>query len=179
MNKLPYIFSLLLLLSTTFGTKPAQAQDRKGWSPQAKGAVIGGGSGAILGAVINKRNRTVGGVVGGVAGAGVGYAIGKHRDNKNKERARIAEANRIAANREAAYRNALARSNRANARTETGLARNRANALPANSLVATAAAYDAQGMAVPAAPNAAYLPNDAHGDPSHPYATSEYLRKSW
>ena len=65
MNKLPYLFSLLVLLSTTFHASPSLAQDRKGWGPQAKGAVIRGGSGAILGAVINKRNRAVGGVVGG------------------------------------------------------------------------------------------------------------------
>lgn len=176
MHKLLYLFVLLLVLGTTFtfGAPEAQAQERRGWSPQAKGAVIGAGSGAILGAVINKRNRAVGGVVGGVVGAGAGYAIGKHRDNKNKERARIAEANR-----EAAYRNASARSNRASARPETGPARNRTNALPANGLVATTVAYNGQAPAVPAASNPAYLPNDAYGDPAHPYSTSEYRRKSW
>jgi len=170
MKKLPYILSLIVLLSTVFGSTSAQAQ----WSPQAKGAVIGGGSGAILGAVINKRNRAVGGVVGGVVGAGAGYAIGKHIDNKRKQRARIAEANRVAAIREAEYRNALARRNT----RETVITRTQTSGAPANSLVASSAAM-APAPAVPVGTNAAYLPNNAYGNSSNPYATSEYRRKSW
>lgn len=175
MNKLPYFFSLIVLLSTVLGTSSAQAQERGGWSPQAKGAVIGGGSGAILGAVINKRNRVVGGVVGGVAGAGVGYAIGKHTDNKRKERARVAAANRAAAYREAEYRRALARrdsrSTVVSTRTQTAL-------VPTNSLVAPNAAMPTNNAA-PVGTNPAYLPNDTYGDASKPYSTSEYRRKSW
>ncbi|WP_310395191.1 YMGG-like glycine zipper-containing protein [Hymenobacter sp.] len=178
MNKLPYIFSLVVLLSTSFGPSSAQAQERRGWSPQAKGAVIGAGSGAVLGAVINKRNRAVGGVVGGVAGGAVGYGVGKHIDNKQKERARIAAANRAAAARNAEYRRSLARRN---ARQTVAPTRLQPAAMPGNSLVAGSAAmaYDAQGNPVPYASNAAYLPNDAYGDASHPYSTSEYRRKSW
>lgn len=179
MNKLPYIFSLILLLSATLGTSSARAQERRGWSPQAKGAVIGAGSGAVLGAVINKRNRAVGGVVGGVAGGAIGYGVGKHIDNKQKERARIAAANRAAAARDAEYRRSLARSN---ARQTVTTTRPQTTAVPVNSLVAgpaAALAYDAQGNPVPYASNAAYLPNDAYGDASHPYSTSEYRRKSW
>ncbi|MFN2458216.1 MAG: glycine zipper domain-containing protein [Chitinophagaceae bacterium] len=56
---------------------------RSKWSKAAKGAAIGGGSGAILGAVVHKKNRGVGAVVGGVAGAGVGYGIGRHLDKKD------------------------------------------------------------------------------------------------
>ena len=158
-----------------FSASSVQAQDRKGWSPQAKGAVIGGLGGAAAGAIINKRNRPVGGVVGGVAGGAIGYGVGKHIDNKQKERARIAAANRAAAAREAGYRRAIARAN-ANKATTT---RTQTAAVPANSLVASNAAYNAQGMPVPAASGAAYLPNEAYGDPSHPYSTSEYRRKSW
>jgi len=60
---------------------PAKA--KKGWSRKAKGAVIGGGGGAILGAVINKNNRLVGGAIGGALGAGIGYVIGNELDKKH------------------------------------------------------------------------------------------------
>jgi hypothetical protein len=56
---------------------------KKGWSRKAKGAVIGGGGGAILGAVINKNNRLVGGALGGALGAGIGYVIGNELDKKH------------------------------------------------------------------------------------------------
>ncbi|GAC1369116.1 MAG: hypothetical protein NVS3B25_09170 [Hymenobacter sp.] len=175
MNKLPYILSLLVLLSTVFGSEPARAQ----WSPQAKGAVIGGLGGAAAGALINKRNRAVGGIVGGVAGGAIGYGIGKHIDNKRKERARIAAANRAAAYREEQYRNSLRRSE---AHHETVVTtRTQTTAVPMNSLTATNAslAPGLQANAQPAASNAAYLPNDSYGDSSKPYAESEYRRKSW
>lgn len=63
--------------SGTTATRP------KGWSSAAKGAVIGGVAGAAGGAVINKKNRVLGGVVGGVLGAGAGYGIGRSIDKKN------------------------------------------------------------------------------------------------
>jgi hypothetical protein len=176
MKKLPYILSLLVLLSAFFSTPTVQAQERRGWSPQAKGAVIGGLGGAAAGAIINKRNRPVGGVIGGVAGGAVGYGVGKHIDNKQKERARIAAANRAAAAREAGYRRAIARNN---ARQTTTTKHTQTTAVPANSLVASTAAYNAQATALPTASNAGYLPNEAYGNPAHPYATSEYRRKSW
>ena len=178
MNKLPYIFSLILLLSASRGAFSAHAQERRGWSPQAKGAVIGAGSGAVLGAVINKRNRAVGGVVGGVAGGAVGYGIGKHVDNKRKERARIAAANRAAAYREQEYRNSQRRSE---ARRESRIAAARTNSAPANSLVVSNAsmAPALQGNSPAVGTNPAYLPNDSYGDASKPYANSEYRRKSW
>ncbi|OUJ73202.1 YMGG-like glycine zipper-containing protein [Hymenobacter crusticola] len=168
MKKISQLLSLVLVLSLLFG-QAAQAQERKRWSPQAKGTVIGLGAGAITGAVINKRNRVVGGAVGGVVGGAAGYAIGKHKDNKNKEAARIAAANRAAAARVAA----------ANRRAE--LARQEANrakaaptSVPAASLAAVNAAVlsDANG-------NAAFLPNPSYGDRSTPYSSSEYRRKSW
>lgn len=56
---------------------------KKGWSRKAKGAVIGGGGGAILGAVINKNNRLLGGALGGAIGAGLGYVIGNELDRKH------------------------------------------------------------------------------------------------
>lgn len=59
------------------------AYRKKGWSSAAKGAVIGGVAGAAGGAIINKKNRALGGVVGGILGAGAGYGIGRGIDKRN------------------------------------------------------------------------------------------------
>ena len=58
-------------------------QEKKGWSKAAKGAVIGGAGGAVVGAVVNKRNRAVGAVIGGVLGGAAGYGIGRSKDKKD------------------------------------------------------------------------------------------------
>ncbi len=60
-----------------------QQPRKRGWSAKAKGAVIGAGTGAIAGAVINGRNRGVGAVIGGVLGAGAGTGIGAIIDKRN------------------------------------------------------------------------------------------------
>ena len=83
MKTIIHILCLVLLFEVCISSV-AQAQRRRGWSPQAKGTAIGVGAGAAAGAIINKRNRVVGGVIGGLAGGAAGYAIGKHKDNKNK-----------------------------------------------------------------------------------------------
>jgi hypothetical protein len=169
MKKLPVFLAILVLFTTILSSHSAQAQ----WSPQAKGAVIGGLGGAAAGAIINKRNRAVGGVVGGVAGGAIGYGVGKHIDNKKKEKARIAAANRAAAARDAEYRRALARSNS----RETVVTKTQTVAVPANALTAsTVSAYNAP---MPATASAAFLPNPHYGDASKPYSTEEYRRKSW
>lgn len=62
---------------------PAPVPEKKGWSAKAKGAVIGGVTGAAAGAIIHKRQRAVGAVVGGVLGAGAGTGIGAIIDKKN------------------------------------------------------------------------------------------------
>ena len=64
-------------------SQPAKAEEKKGVSKAAKGAVIGGVAGAAGGAVINKKNRVVGAVIGAVIGAGGGYVIGKKMDKKD------------------------------------------------------------------------------------------------
>ena len=174
MNKLPYIFALLVLLSTVFGSTKAQAQ----WSPQAKGAVIGGLGGAAAGAIINKRNRAVGGIVGGVAGGAIGYGVGKHIDNKRKQRAAAAAEQRAVAAREANYRRELALAR--NRPTTTTTRTTQTALVPANSLTASNAMVGGmQPAAMPATSNAAYLPNATYGDASQPYGTSEFRRKSW
>ncbi len=64
---------------------PAVAEEKKGWSNAAKGAVIGAGAGAIGGAIISKKKGT-GAVIGGVLGAAGGYIIGKSKDKKDTAR---------------------------------------------------------------------------------------------
>ena len=173
MNKLPYFFALIILL-TSFHAPAAHAQ----WSPQAKGAVIGGLGGAAAGALINKRNRAVGGLVGGVAGGAIGYGVGKHIDNKRKQRAAAAAEHRAVAAREAEYRRELALAR--NHQTTTTTRTTQTALVPVNSLSASNGMVGGMQPAVlPAAPNAAYLPNTSYGDASHPYGTSEYRRKSW
>lgn len=56
---------------------------KKGWSKAAKGAAIGGVTGAAAGAIISKKNRAAGAVIGGAVGAGVGYGIGRAKDKKD------------------------------------------------------------------------------------------------
>ncbi|WP_254245297.1 YMGG-like glycine zipper-containing protein [Hymenobacter sp. BRD67] len=156
------------LLGSTF---TAQAQRR--FSPEAKGTVIGAGSGAILGAVIDKHNRGVGGIIGGVVGAGAGYAVGKHIDNRQKKRAAATEAEREAAYREeAAHRSAVASRT---ATRETGV---RSYGPAAGVAGATALAAGASGTALTAS-EANYLPNPAPADPANPYAGSAYRQRSW
>lgn len=61
----------------------AQTTPKKGWSKKAKGAAIGGGGGAVAGAVIaGKGDRATGAVVGGVVGAAAGSIIGRKKDKK-------------------------------------------------------------------------------------------------
>lgn len=68
--------------ATTTAAAPTEVK-KKGWSKAAKGAVIGGVTGAAAGAVINKKNRAAGAVIGGAVGAGVGYGIGRAKDKKD------------------------------------------------------------------------------------------------
>ena len=63
-------------------TNEAKVAKKKGWSKAAKYGVIGGGTGVVLGAVINKRNRVAGGAIGGAVLGGVGYLLGRAKDKK-------------------------------------------------------------------------------------------------
>jgi len=159
--KINLAFLLVLLFLTGLTT---QAQAQKKWSPQAKGTVIGAGAGALGGALINKRNRAAGGVVGGVVGGAAGYAIGKHKDNKNKEAARVAAANRAAAAKQATARPATSQAAAPAALAYRGGA-GQQPVMVSNSSSAPA--------------GAGFLLNTTYGDASTPYPTSEYRRKSW
>ena len=63
---------------------PAQqeAPAKKGWSGKAKGAVIGGVGGAVVGAAVSDK-KGKGALIGGAVGAGAGYLIGRDQDKKN------------------------------------------------------------------------------------------------
>ena len=60
-------------------TTPAK---NKGWSNATKDAVIGGASGAVLGAILS-RKKVTGAVIGGVVGAAGGYIFGRKKDKSN------------------------------------------------------------------------------------------------
>lgn len=55
---------------------------KKGWSKAAQGAVIGGATGAVGGAIISK-NKGAGAAVGAAVGAAGGYIIGREKDKKD------------------------------------------------------------------------------------------------
>ncbi len=74
--------------NTPTTTSEAPVKQDKGWSDAAKGTAIGAGSGAVLGAVLDKNNRVQGAVIGSAVGAGAGYIIGRHRDKKSGRVAR-------------------------------------------------------------------------------------------
>lgn len=180
MKNLRIFLSLFLLAAVLTSSYTAQAQRR--FSPQAKGALIGGGSGAILGAVINKRNRPVGGLIGGVVGAGAGYAVGKHIDNRQKKRAAaIAAVERQEAYREAANRRAYLASRSTTSATRTARASSYAPVAATAAVAGTTALAAASIMpGYPAMATAsAYLPNQAPTDPANPYAGTTYRQRSW
>ena len=57
------------------------------WNNTQKGAAIGGGGGAALGAIVGALagNTAIGAVIGGAVGAGAGALIGKKMDKAKKE----------------------------------------------------------------------------------------------
>jgi uncharacterized protein YcfJ len=58
-----------------------QATRKKGWSNRAKGTVIGGVGGAVVGAAVSKK-KGKGALIGGAVGAAGGYIIGNEKDKK-------------------------------------------------------------------------------------------------
>lgn len=182
---------ILAFVTTVVSGFSAQAQRR--WSPQAKGTAIGAGVGGAAGAIINKRNRVVGGLIGVGAGAAGGYAIGKSIDNRQKTNARMAAAEREAA--EARREAALARQEAAAATERATVASNKADSrvvitqkavVPATTGSTasvgpfTAAAFSAQALTNPSANgNTLFLVNNSFGDPNTAYPSSEIRWKSW
>jgi len=70
-------------VSHTSAAAPAPA--KKKWSHTAKGALVGAGTGAITGAIVNKK-RVEGALIGSVIGAGVGAGTGAIVDHSVKKR---------------------------------------------------------------------------------------------
>lgn len=64
---------------------PVAAKRKKGWNHTAKGAVVGAGTGAVTGAIINKK-RAEGAIVGTLIGAGVGAGTGALVDRSKKRK---------------------------------------------------------------------------------------------
>ena len=71
------------MVSQSQNSAKTTTTEKKGWSKAAKGTAIGAGAGAVLGAVIHKKNRAVGAAIGGVIGGGGGYVIGRSMDKKD------------------------------------------------------------------------------------------------
>ncbi|RYE13749.1 MAG: hypothetical protein EOP51_29255, partial [Sphingobacteriales bacterium] len=69
----------------------AQQKKKKGMSPQAKGAVIGGATGVVAGGLIG--NNVKGAVIGGALGAGGGYVIGNEQRLNKEKKAKAAKKN--------------------------------------------------------------------------------------
>lgn len=69
---------------TTSGTATTipQPEKKKGWNKATQGAVIGGVTGAVGGAILSKK-KGLGAVIGGVVGAAGGYIIGNGMDKKD------------------------------------------------------------------------------------------------
>ena len=79
MKSFSKIFVFLLTFILLAGTA-AQAQDKpKGWSRKAKGAAIGGGSGAVVGGLVGGGKGALIGAAAGVVGGGL---IGRSEDKK-------------------------------------------------------------------------------------------------
>lgn len=87
-TKKPVVKTVVVYRDAPSGTTTTTASTttkKKGWSNRAKGAAIGAGSGAILGAVVSK-NKAAGAVLGGLIGAGAGYAVGNEIDRKKAKK---------------------------------------------------------------------------------------------
>lgn len=68
--------------SGSYSNQPVVRKKKKGMSNGTKDALIGGGAGALTGALVTKHNRGIGALVGAAAGGGIGYLIGHSKDKK-------------------------------------------------------------------------------------------------
>jgi hypothetical protein len=72
--------ALLLALAAFASVAPMHGCESLPGEPGTQGAVIGGATGAVLGAVLLEDNRLLGALIGGALGAGGGYLIGAKTD---------------------------------------------------------------------------------------------------
>jgi hypothetical protein len=75
---------------TSDNTTPAATSKKKKWNHTAKGAVVGAGTGAITGAIVNKK-RGEGALIGSLIGAGVGAGTGAIVDHSKKKKGQAAQ----------------------------------------------------------------------------------------
>lgn len=68
--------------NTSTPVAKALVKKDKGLSHAAKGTLVGAGTGALTGAILNKDHRGTGAIIGTVIGAGAGYLIGRSTDKK-------------------------------------------------------------------------------------------------
>lgn len=71
--------------TTTTTPTPDATPEKKGMNSRTKDAIIGGGVGAVGGAIISKK-KGKGAIIGGLLGAGAGYIIGKKKDKQDTAR---------------------------------------------------------------------------------------------
>lgn len=76
------IFALTILFGDVLQAQTTKTKQKKAMSHRKKGALIGGGVGAVTGAVVSKHH-VKGAVIGAGVGAGTGYLIGRHKDKKH------------------------------------------------------------------------------------------------
>ena len=208
MKRISWLLFLPVLL-VSFPSLQTQAQDqtpplpRRGWSPEAKDAAIGGAAGVLGGILIDGRNRKVGGLIGGLVGAGAGFALGKYTDNKRKA-TEAAAAQQAAAQEQAAAEAQAAKAQRTAASTPSPIAQTTAhNAAQRVSAARLRAAHAAvihtaaqrrlaaerraeAAQTVGSTPAladvavaAGYFPNPGFDQTGTPYPDSAVLRKSW
>lgn len=107
--------------------------DNRSLNKTEKGAIIGTASGAVLGAVINHKNRgkgaLIGAVGGGLAGAGVGYYMDKQAKDLERQLQPEIQRGEITIDRRASD-NALLVSMTANTGFDTGSATLKAGYMP-------------------------------------------------
>ncbi|AMR30835.1 hypothetical protein A0256_05055 [Mucilaginibacter sp. PAMC 26640] len=94
------IFALSLIICVFAVNFNAQAQRRI--SPQAKGAIIGGAGGALLGGILG--HNVQGALIGAAIGAGGGYIVGNEHQRAVQKRANIYQNGYAAAYRNSNYR---------------------------------------------------------------------------
>ncbi|MCP9768927.1 glycine zipper 2TM domain-containing protein [Lacihabitans sp. LS3-19] len=68
--------------SSSAPTQGYEGASKKKMNATTKGAIIGAGTGAVTGAIVDKKHRGRGAVVGGLLGAGAGAVTGSVIDKK-------------------------------------------------------------------------------------------------
>jgi len=86
MKKTILLFGLIFTFVIGAANTSMAQEKKKGMSSQAKGALIGGGAGAVAGTLIGKDVK--GALIGGAVGAGGGYIIGNEARRKKEKKAR-------------------------------------------------------------------------------------------